>query len=410
LKANQVPLRTIDPTDADFDDLQPLKKSIGSSRVVMLGEQTHGDGAAFDAKTRLIRFLHEKMGFNVLAFESGLYDCEVGNALLSQGKPRAEVLNASIFEIWASGEKMLPLFDYLAATKKTRRPLVLTGFDIQFSSFDFKRTASEFPDRLLAGLAAIDRGLAKEDTRQLLARLANLLDDGSFEKLTKDERESSRRQLVNLLDKVKARVGDRSSRDNDFTLRLLRNLAALEQMASITSEQGFGTQSWDGPNLRDGSMADNLVWLLEHRYRGEKIIVWAASMHIARDVAAIDTQLRSITYAKYRTMGQGVWDVLKEQMYAIAFTAYDGASGNPRGGPRVLAPATAASLEGMLHTTGVPLSFLDFRSLPADHWLRQPVFSRPLGNSTMIAAWPRHFDAMLFTETMYPNPRRADLK
>ena len=74
LKTNQVPLRTIDPTDVNFEDLKPLKKSIGNSRVVMLGEQTHGDGAAFDAKTRLIRFLHEQMGFNVLAFESGLYN------------------------------------------------------------------------------------------------------------------------------------------------------------------------------------------------------------------------------------------------------------------------------------------------------------------------------------------------
>src|SRR5450631_1268156 len=68
-------IRSIEPADTDFSDLEGLAAAIGNSRIVLLGEQTHGEASTFLAKTRIIHFLHEKMGFNVLAFESGFYDC-----------------------------------------------------------------------------------------------------------------------------------------------------------------------------------------------------------------------------------------------------------------------------------------------------------------------------------------------
>jgi erythromycin esterase len=74
LKKHAVPVRSIEAKDADFADLEPLRQMIGGRRIVMLGECSHGDGATFAAKVRLIKFLHQRMGFDVFAFESGLYD------------------------------------------------------------------------------------------------------------------------------------------------------------------------------------------------------------------------------------------------------------------------------------------------------------------------------------------------
>ena len=71
LKKNAVKVRSVDPSDTDFSDLMPLKKAIGNAQVVMLAEGTHFDGTTDLARARLIKFLHEKMGFDVIAFESG---------------------------------------------------------------------------------------------------------------------------------------------------------------------------------------------------------------------------------------------------------------------------------------------------------------------------------------------------
>src|SRR5687767_10978225 len=58
-----VAIRSIDPNDENFSDLEPLAAAIGSARVVQLGEPSHGAGSSFAAKARLIKFLHRRLGF-----------------------------------------------------------------------------------------------------------------------------------------------------------------------------------------------------------------------------------------------------------------------------------------------------------------------------------------------------------
>ena len=69
LAEHAIRLRSVSPEDDDFSDLEPLREVLAGVRVVLLGEQSHGDGTVFLAKTRLIEFLQREMGFDVLAFE-----------------------------------------------------------------------------------------------------------------------------------------------------------------------------------------------------------------------------------------------------------------------------------------------------------------------------------------------------
>ncbi|RZK27954.1 MAG: hypothetical protein EOO63_12295, partial [Hymenobacter sp.] len=61
--ANTVPVATVETTADDYADLAAVGQAIGEARVVMLGEQDHGDGTTFQAKTRLVKYLHEHKGF-----------------------------------------------------------------------------------------------------------------------------------------------------------------------------------------------------------------------------------------------------------------------------------------------------------------------------------------------------------
>src|SRR5687767_15762634 len=115
LSRNSVALHSIDPTVADdpFTDLEPLKAAIGNSRIVVLGEQSHGDGATFLAKGRLIKFLHQRMGFDVLAWEAGLFnahdmDAAVRDTLVALDQVRGR----GLYPIWALSAQIAPVFEY----------------------------------------------------------------------------------------------------------------------------------------------------------------------------------------------------------------------------------------------------------------------------------------------------------
>src|SRR5690349_13939964 len=85
ISQHSIRIRSIDAADQDFSDLEPLMDAIGSASVVQLGEPSHGAGSSFAAKVRLIEFLHRRMGFDVVAWESGLYDVHLTQTALRAG-------------------------------------------------------------------------------------------------------------------------------------------------------------------------------------------------------------------------------------------------------------------------------------------------------------------------------------
>ena len=394
LEQHAIAFRSIDPNDEDFSDLEPLAKAIADARIVQLGEQTHGDGATFQAKTRLIKFLHEKHGFDVLAFESGLYDCRKAWELLRTGMKPEEAFRHGVFGIWSRSEQVKPLIEYWGRAAKGDQPLELCGFDCQFTA------------------KASHSGLLVEDVNALLKKLDTPALNGEqrtaiLETLTqlrafsRARRKPSQEQLKPLHNALSVwREVLHSARPCDVLPEM--ELSFWRQFAAGTSTlvTMLGEPDTTG-SLRDRQMARNLIWLAQTAYPNRKIIVWAASSHITHNPAS-DWNRTS--------MGHEVRKVLGEEVYTTAFTAAQGSWKVPTmKRPAKLEPPALGSLEDLFLRAGFENAFVDFRSLgPDGAWLREKLIARPFGHVNRQANWTEMFDGFVFTRRMTASTRAGE--
>lgn len=72
------------------------------------------------------------MGFDVVAFESSLFECSQADGRV--GELSAEGLMTDCIYPVCPREETLPLFEYLKGTRASGNPLFLAGFDMQPSN------------------------------------------------------------------------------------------------------------------------------------------------------------------------------------------------------------------------------------------------------------------------------------
>lgn len=387
-----VRFNSIDPANDSFEDLQPLKEIIGNARVVMLGEQSHGDGACFETKIRLIKFLHQEMGFDVVAFESGLFDCRVAWQEFQAGKPPTVVAKQGVFGIWTASRQVQPLFDYMGEQASGRHPLELAGFDCQFTAAGSQK--------LTASIQRFAQQLESNqvDAKQVAAACKNL-DALILRKPARGEL-AGFQATMDRLSTAARQLADKESPEQREARFWSQMFLSLKTQAA---QQWSGRPVRPNINVRDRQMAENLIWLAREFFPQRKIIVWAASLHLARNVASITPMNPRLNYSKMVPMGHLVHKALGDKMFSIAFTAGSGQFGNPFMQPIGLPAAPSGTMEDLFRRAKIENGLFSFR-LPGAKEI-QPIYSRPLAHQYMRADWSGVFDAMIFNKTMTASTR-----
>ena len=85
LAENAGPFGTAEPGHG-CEDLQPFLEMVGDSRLVALGEATHGTHEFFAMKHRLAECLVSEKGFTLFAMEAGWAEAEHINAWVQGGE------------------------------------------------------------------------------------------------------------------------------------------------------------------------------------------------------------------------------------------------------------------------------------------------------------------------------------
>jgi erythromycin esterase len=403
LASQAIPVASIDPGSMDFSDLQPLREVIGDARVVLLGEQSHGDGTVFLAKTRLIEFLHQEMGFDVLAFESGLFDMRKAWEAMVQGRDAREAFSTGVFGIWAGSAEVQPLIAYLGEVAHSDHPLELAGFDCKF-------TASGSRDSFVSDLEAFLEGQGSPlpaDARWPGFRetLTGLIDGShSTTKPPEEEKERFREVLAELRAWVGEGAAATPGSERRFWAQMLKS---TEAQAERTWRRDMENLPLEWAAFRDEQMGDNLIWLANDWYRGRRIIVWAATFHNVRNLGTVDSRIPDLDYTKAVTMGHRVWQALGDDVYNLGFTAFEGEVAPWRfDSAQVLAVPTEGSLEDLMARAGLQDAIVDFRGAgPALSWLSKPMIARPLGYGEMEADWTSVLDGMFFNRVMKRSTR-----
>jgi erythromycin esterase len=399
LAAHTIRIRTTDPADENFSDLLPLAHAIGAARIVQMGEPSHGAGTAFAAKARLMKFLHRRLGFDVLIWESGLYDVSLAQAGMEGADDGVTAARRGIFSLWSMAAEVAPLFTYIKASQHSPHPIEMAGFDMQV-------TADGTMERFAQDLRAFVNGLRDPALRQQALQLA-------------DQAIAARAKLVSTKFAAQADLDALAAAVKDLQVLIQLHHAAFDAIQgfvqtglmdhAIENMRADAAMRFDAARAptdaaresrRDAANAANLIWLLEVKYPGRKAVIWAHDAHVMNAYYAPDFHAVHLDGQPGDMKTTGAWlnERYGKSLYTIGMTAFTGEEGFAVGGPATpIAPAADGSLEARLHGLNAPYAFLDLR---APGRTAIPTARIPKFEANTVADIGRIYDGVFFIDRM----------
>ena len=332
--------------DATYlQDLNFLDKSIGDAEVVALGEATHGTSEFSTLQNRIIKYLVEQKGFEVIALEEEMLSTHQIIEPPQLERRTAEVIKDYFFLVHRT-EEMAALVDYVK--ERNRLPgnkIYLEGIDNQFPNVELDELSKRLP-AIDSVLANIIKGF--DGPAWFASRYSRTFADSVY---------AMSIQLQAAFEERKQFVA-RKLQDTAQFLRLQKTVGLLKDVLYFTVVDRRNQRVLS--SCRDSLMAQNLLWLRRF-YPGKKIILLCHNGHIKKEVRH-SPYSRSVSYT-----GSYLAASLGEKYKAYGLTTAEGSGSffDARGKRtvRALEPPTRDCYEYYLSGMKMPLLFWE---LPKD--------------------------------------------
>ena len=383
-------------TSDDFTDLTPLGARLRDVRIVQLGESSHGAAEYSQIKSRLVRYLHQVQGFDLLLFESDPYLCARADRRAAEATA-GSTLRSCVFGVWHT-EEVLELFEYVRSTRDTARPLMIGGYDIQ--------PIGPGKDSRPAWLAGVVATLDPEYAGAIQALDAEFLE--IYGRGNPGRRQHLRTHRADLLE----RFGDLYA----FLVRNERQLVARapadDRLAPLLAQQvAWSTIQYVRQQTapadvnymeeRDWGMARNLMLAADAMHPGSRIIVWAHNAHVAHNNQLID--LTGVEEPTIQSRGAGSW--LKERYGPELFTIglYAAAGQMTRNDREVITvgPVRPGSLEAHAPLAGPPAALFIAVGETDPLW-DQPTTAKYWGAADLPMTLRDQYDAVIVLRSVSP--------
>lgn len=322
-QADRVAVRAIRrhawPITGDPKDYDPLFARMAGTRLVLLGEDTHGTQEIYTERSRITRKLVAERDFDALVIENDYTPVErLNRYVLGEGEDSdaTEALAAhQRFPVWMwVNRPFLDLIEWLRQyNRATGRRVQVYGMDLHGMSAAVEAIRAAVP------------ALAPEALRSLDAQLSCLAahefqPDRYRTAIGRDGEaascEAATAQAIALVEKcLDAKPKTRADAVASFSLR--RNLALLAASEAYSRVQvKSGNDAW---NLRDRHMAATVDAISGHLEtdldRPAGLVLWAHNTHMA-DARGTDRGRRSA----YLSLGQLLREKHPGETYILGFT------------------------------------------------------------------------------------------
>jgi len=381
-------------------------KELKNYSYILLGEQTHGDGAVFDEKVKIIKQLHTESGFKTILFEAGFYDNFKAWELYKQNND-IEIYNESIFSIWSETEAFQELLVYI----KQNPEMKILGVDCQEGEI--------FQQYYLNDLKSIFHKNNITFTEREFELIDKTLIYKDLEYLKKNKFETT--ILFSLYDKFLSAFN--KIKEKDFKIRVLEQTFKSSKAEVEYSLKQLNGEKFPVQNPRDLQMADNFIFL-QKELKDEKLILWAANYHIANDLTSIkltevtnnyikqihlqEKELNNhtenslvetkneINELKYAVpMGKILKEYYKDDLFSLGFTSYSGnyIGVHDKATPIITPPEQ--SIETNLYKENKN-GLIILKNYP-----KEEIYSSSLGYLPILLKWRNAYDGIYFIPKMY---------